>query len=70
MTDRIAAVLSVTALDWNSPGLEPGFCWSKYGTGADTTAVVRSAANIRIDRSEAGTDRNACNSGRTEIAAL
>ena len=27
MTERIAAVLSVTALEWKLPGYVPGFCW-------------------------------------------
>lgn len=29
MADHIAAVANVTALQWNSPGLAPGFCWEE-----------------------------------------
>ena len=36
MTDRIAAVITVTAKQWNVPGLAPGFCWRKYGARKST----------------------------------
>lgn len=57
MNERIAAVITVTALEWNVPGLAPGFCWRKYGARKSTQPEGSSRAPRRVvpDRLAAAT---------------
>lgn len=57
MTDRIAAVLRVTAEEWKLPGYVPGFCWRKYGARKSTQPEGSRRAPRRVvpDRLAAAT---------------
>lgn len=70
MTDRIAAVITVTAKQWNVPGLEPGFCWRKYGACTHAPAAVRTTADLGINRPSPGKARHAGHARRPEVAAV
>lgn len=70
MTDHIAAVANVTALQWNSPGLEPGFCWRKYGARTHAPAAVRTTADLGVDRTPSGKARHAGHARWPEVAKV
>lgn len=70
MTDRTAAVITVTALDWNVPGLAPGFCWRKYGARTHAPAAVRTTTDLGVDRTPPGKARHAGHARRPEVAKV